>query len=250
MAPTQNEHLTTEQLSTSLDRQLSLEEQTAFDAHIVSCRQCQNKLADLRLTATLLQALPVEEVPRAFTLPESVPVTTDLPARHNATITPMPSRRGTQHTALRRSIRLVSALAAVLALCFIISGMLPLVSSGGMNSTSSTSSVGTYNPANKANPNATATGAEQSNHALHENPATVIAQGTENAHTGTQPGAATPTTHSDHSSNTNSSTGIQPTIDLSQPGVRLSIGIIVLAVSIIALILTRRRKVMTRSSTS
>ena len=143
MAQTQNEHLTTEQISASFDKQLSPQEQAVFDAHISSCQQCQNKLADLRLTATLLHSLPVEEVPRSFVLPHNVSILPERTIRQDAPVTALPQRQRPQRSVLRRSIRIVSTLAAVLALCFIISGMLPLLYSGAGNSASSTSS-GSY----------------------------------------------------------------------------------------------------------
>ena len=243
MAQTQNGHLTTEQLSASLDEQLSPQEQAVFDAHITSCQQCENKLADLRLTATLLHALPVEEVPHTFILPTTVSSVPDRTTRQNAPITPIPSRQRKQNTPLRRSIRIISTLAAVLALCFIISGLLPLIYSGTSNSATTSSGSSTLAPAHS---NATASGAEQPNHLQQPSAATATAQSTEKAQTRTPSSTSTSTSNRDHSANPNSGTVLQPTIDLSQPGVRLGIGIIVLALSIILLILTRRRRVATR----
>ncbi|HYB01082.1 MAG TPA: zf-HC2 domain-containing protein [Ktedonobacteraceae bacterium] len=242
MSQTQNEHLTTEQLSASLDKQLSSQEQAVFDAHIVSCQQCQHKLADLRLTATLLHALPVEEVPRSFMLPTSVSITPDRTTSQKATITPLPVRQRKQSTALHRSIRIISALAAVLALCFIISGMLPLLYSGAGSSTSTSSGSTTLAP---ERPNATASGAEQPKRVLQKGEATANAQATATGQARTPTSTATPASNSNHASNPNTGTIIQPAIDLSQPGVRLGIGIVVLALSIIVLILTRRRRVAT-----
>ena len=72
MAQLHDEHLTIEQLSAAFDKQLSPQEQAVFDAHISTCQQCQNNLADLRLTAALLRAMPEEAVPRSFVLPGSL----------------------------------------------------------------------------------------------------------------------------------------------------------------------------------
>ncbi len=243
MAQTQNEHLTTGQLSASLDKQLSPQEQVVFDAHIATCQQCQHKLADLRLMATLLHALPVEEAPRSFVLPGSISIAPDQMNRHNATITPLPSRQRTQPSPLRRSIRIVSALAAVLALCFIVSGMLPLIYSGAGSSATTSSSSGTFAPEHS---NATVPGVEQPNHALQPGEATAIAKSAGTANSRTPTSTATPVPNNNHASNPNSGAVTQPLIDLSQPGVRLSLGIVVLALSIIVLILTRRRRVVVR----
>ena len=146
MAQIHDEHLTTEQLSASFDKQLSPQEQAVFDAHISTCQQCQNKLSDLRLTAALLHALPEEEVPRSFVLPDNVSILPDRTIRQDAPVTALPQRQRQQRSVLRRSVRIVSTLAAVLALCFIISGMLPLLYSGAGNSASSTSSGSTFAP--------------------------------------------------------------------------------------------------------
>src|SRR5690242_11095288 len=130
VAQIHDEHLTTEQISASFDEQLSPQERAVFDAHISSCQQCQNKLSDLRLTTALLHSLPVEEVPRSFVLPDSISIFPDRTMRRGTPFTPIPQRPRTQRSVLRSSIRVVSTLAAVLALCFIISGILPFIYSG------------------------------------------------------------------------------------------------------------------------
>ncbi len=242
MAQTQNEHLTTEQLSASLDKQLSPQEQAVFDAHITSCQQCQHKLADLRLTATLLHALPQEEVPRSFVLPSSVSFAPERTASQNATITPLSTKQRRQNTSLRRSIRVISTLAAVLALCFIISGLLPFIYSGGGNSASTSAGSTTFGPVHSS---ATASGAEQPKSVLQKNQATANSQATATAQARTPTSTATPASNNDHAAHPNTGTLTQPVIDLSQPGVRLGIGVAVLALSIIVLILTRRRRAAT-----
>jgi hypothetical protein len=244
VAQAQNEHLTTEQLSASLDKQLSLQEQAVFDAHIASCQQCQNNLADLQLTATLLQALPATEAPRSFMLPTSASFSSDRSTSQKATITTLPARQRSHNSMLRRSIRIISTLAAVLALCFIISGMLPLLYSGS-GSTASTSSGGNISLVPE-HPNASSSSVEQPNHVLQKSEATANAQATATAQARTPTNTATPAPNNNHASNPNTGNYTQPAIDLSQPGVRLGIGIVVLALSIIVLILTRRRRVATR----
>ena len=69
---TQQEHLTTEQLSAFLDKQLTPQEQAFFDAHMQSCSRCQNALGELRRTVVLLHALPQPSLPRSFTLPAGI----------------------------------------------------------------------------------------------------------------------------------------------------------------------------------
>ena len=240
MAQTQNEHLTTGQLSASFDKQLSPQEQAVFDAHISACQQCQNKLSDLRLTAALLHALPEEEVPRSFVLPYNVSILPDQTIRQDAPVTALPQRQRQQRSVLRRSVRIVSTLAAVLALCFIISGMLPLLYSGTGNSASSTSSVNTMAPVNHG---AATPGVHQPNSVVPSAGSAATTAPTETAHSLSQNGTATVPSSSDHSANPGQNPAILPAIDLSQPVVRLGIGVLVLAVSIIVLIVTRRRRV-------
>ncbi len=243
MAQTQNEHLTTEQISASFDKQLSPQEQAVFDAHISSCQQCQNKLADLRLTATLLHSLPVEEVPRSFVLPHNVSILPERTIRQDAPVTALPQRQRPQRSVLRRSIRIVSTLAAVLALCFIISGMLPLLYSGAGNSASSTSSGSTFAP---VHPGVTTPGVHQPSNAFPAEGSATTNSPTETAHSLSPNGTATAPSSSDHSTNQSQSPAIPPIIDFSQPLVRLGAGVLVLAVSIIVLIVTRRRRVALR----
>ena len=59
-----------EQLSAFLDGELSEGERIALERHLQGCAACQHALAELRQVRTLLRALPVPALPRAFTLPE------------------------------------------------------------------------------------------------------------------------------------------------------------------------------------
>jgi len=236
-------HLTTEQLSASFDKQLSSQEQAVFDAHISTCQQCQNKLSDLRLTAALLHALPEEEVPRSFVLPSSVSIVPDRTIRQDTTFTPVPQRQRTPISILRRSIRVVSTLAAVLALFFIISGILPLIYHGGGSSTSTASSNSSYGKANTVHPTVTTPGVHQPNGVLPPVGSAVTTPPTETAHSLSPTGTATTRSSSNHSANQGQNLTFPPAIDLSQPVIRLGIGVLVLVVSIIGLIVTRRRRV-------
>jgi hypothetical protein len=237
-------HLTTEQLSASFDKQLSPQEQAIFDAHISTCQQCQNKLSDLRLTAALLHALPEEEVPHSFVLPSSISIVPDRTIRQDTTFTPVPQKQRTQVSMLRRTIRVVSTLAAVLALFFIISGMLPLIYHGGGSSTSNASSNSSYGEASTVHPAVSTPGVQQSNRVPPPVGAAATTPPTVTAHSLTPTGTATTKTSSDHSANQGPSLTVPPAIDLSQPVVRLGIGVLVLVVSIIGLIVTRRRRVI------
>jgi hypothetical protein len=63
------EHLTNEQLSALVDDRLAPDEQPLVRAHLADCGVCEGRLGELRLVASWLRALPVEEPPRDFRLP-------------------------------------------------------------------------------------------------------------------------------------------------------------------------------------
>ena len=243
MSQTHNEHLTTGQLSASFDKQLSPQEQAVFDAHIATCQQCQNRLSDLCLTAALVHALPEEEVPRSFVLPGSISIASNQTIRQDAPFTSITRRHRAQRTVLRRSIRIVSTLAAVLALCFIISGILPLIYNGVSNSATSASSSSTFGKANTIQPTVTIPGVQQSNRAIPQNGSAATAPPAETTHSLSPSGPAKTPSSSEHSANPGQSPTPQPAMDLSQPVVRLGIGVFVLAISIIVLIVSRHRRV-------
>ena len=144
---------------------------------------------------------------------------------------------------LRRSIRVVSTLAAVLALGFIISGILPLVYSGAGNSASTTSSNSTFGEASTVHPSATIPDVQQPNSALPPVGSAAKTPPTQTAHSLTPTGTTTTQSSLDHSANAGPGPATLPIIDLGQPFVRLGIGVLVLAISILILIITRRRRV-------
>ncbi|HLX39760.1 MAG TPA: zf-HC2 domain-containing protein, partial [Ktedonobacteraceae bacterium] len=80
MAQHNDRHLTTEQLSAFIDKQLAAEEQAACTAHLQTCQQCQQALAALRQTVMLLKALPQPALPRSFVLPTNLIVMPQRPA--------------------------------------------------------------------------------------------------------------------------------------------------------------------------
>ncbi len=159
MAQEQNRHLTTEQLSALLDKQLPSQEQARYEAHLRACQQCQTLLNDLRYAVALLHDLPQPTLPRSFVLtPEmlraaapveepvaSVPVTIQIEERRRQR---QHGQRGAQNQSqlrryiLPRTLRAMSTLVAVLGLLFVLSA-LPF-HPGGAGSASSGSS---YAPA-------------------------------------------------------------------------------------------------------
>lgn len=163
----QQEHLTNEQLSAYLDRQITSQEQASFDAHLASCAQCRDALAELRATVLLLRAMPRPEAPRSFTLPTSVSSVSSVPTASNITPFPTPAARQANHDtngragrpgrplhqpqaargsrvirpAFRRTVRVMSTFVAVLGLLFVLSGLLTNVHLGASNSAGSAPSA-------------------------------------------------------------------------------------------------------------
>jgi len=234
----QDEHLTTEQLSAFLDKQLSPPEQAVFDAHLASCQQCQSRLADLRLTVALVRALPQEEVPRSFVLPSRLAPVAERPTPRPATVTPVPQQRGARVYVLQRTVRVVSTLAAVLALIFILSGIVPAIHFGGggastASAPASTSlSRGTSAASNGATTPATKFGSAQA------------ADGTK---TPLPTPKLTPAAPEHSKTDTGTLSTVQPPtlppfLDLSRPEGRLALGALLLVLGIIGLLVTRRRR--------
>lgn len=131
-------HLTTEQLSALLDKQLSPQEQFDCAAHLRTCQQCQNLADDLRQTVALLQALPQPELPRSFVLtaPATVtPISERSIRRDTPAIASVRARSHSSQSYLQRSTRVLSAIAAVVGIIFIISSILANITHGGATST-------------------------------------------------------------------------------------------------------------------
>lgn len=240
MAQLHNKHLTTEQLSAFFDKQLSPEEQAVFDAHMSTCQQCQRNLADLRLTVALLRAMPEEEVPRSFVLPAAlapVPVRT---IRQDTTITPIARKQHARFNTLRRSVRVVSALAAVLALVFIISGLLPLLRFGANGSATSSAPASSYGAANPSHASASTPNVQKPTDVQSNARSVTVTSSPVPSQTPGPTGTAT-TKASTVAPNDQGPT-VLPALDFSQPVVRLSLGVLLLALSIIVLVVTRRRR--------
>jgi hypothetical protein len=240
VAQLHDEHLTTEQLSAFFDRQLSSEEQAAFDVHMSTCQQCQHNLADLRLTVALLRAMPEEEVPRSFVLPGVLTPVPGRAMRQDTTIRPAAKKQQVRFNTVRRSVRVVSALAAVLALVFIISGLLPPLHFGANGSATTAAPASSYGSANTphtavSTPNLQKTNGDQTNaRSATTTPSPVASQ---------TPGpTATARTKASTVAPTDQGPTVLPAIDFSQPVVRLSLGVLLLALSIIVLVVTRRRR--------
>ena len=153
MAKHHDRHLAVEQLSALLDKQLSAEEQAICEAHLQSCQQCQNALISLRQTVAFLHALPQPELPRSFVLPTGVTYLQDRPEREPTPIINQAERRRSRLSYIQRATRVVSTIAAVIGLIFLLSTVLSISHLSGGASTATTGSA----PNISANGNANST---------------------------------------------------------------------------------------------
>ena len=141
MAQEYDGHLTTEQLSAFLDKQFSAQEQIEWNAHLRTCQQCQRRLADLRQTVVLLHALPQVELPRSFVLPASTRLAPEhriqtvqkgaAVGERGGRVMPIAHDRPRNRSALQRSVRVLSTIAAVVGFLLIASGLLVGAHIGG-----------------------------------------------------------------------------------------------------------------------
>ncbi len=243
MAHQYSGHLTIEQLSAFLDKQLSPQEEAACHAHLRTCQQCQGMLADLRQTSVLLRALPQPELPRSFVLPANI---TSIPERFShteASVTPITrSRRNTWQVYLQRSTRVISTIAAVLGIILVMSGFLATLSFpyGGASTAASAPlpssappAFGLSTPALSQTPNADhaqGVSTNQKGQTLQQAP-------TENAAARSAPN----TKQSD-----NQGENVPLVLDLSTVTGREGAGALLLILGILGIVFTRRRQLVSR----
>jgi anti-sigma factor RsiW len=238
-------HLTTEQLSALLDQQLPSQEQAKYNAHLKTCRQCQNVMADLKLTVALLHGLPQPTLPRSFVLPATTAHAQEQPGHNIRPLTTTtrrtpPNRLG--HLA-RRSIRTISTIAAVIGLIFILSSFLTTHSFGVAGTSSSTGSIPVSGPGRgsaittphvKLSPNCVQSGTP---------PVQCSTQHTPAAAQGQTPGVTVPVTPTPQIKNQpKQNSTSSPAIDLNSPQVHLGLGAILLLIGVLGVALTRKRR--------
>ncbi len=238
----QDRHLTTEQLSAYLDDELSTEEQARCEAHLHTCKRCQQALTTLRETATLLHALPQPSLPRSFLLTENM-----LSATQSESEVKLPhvvgsvphslaerrAARGWSKTTLT-TMRSLTALAAVFGLVFLLSS---LSLHGGMGASSSTATTSSNNSGGSAS------GASNSSTGMSPHyQATHAAQATQRpSPTPTRVPAFT------SSNTTHSSSSSLPWLDLSNSGTRALVGLFLLFLAVLGVLLLRHQRQMTRA---
>jgi anti-sigma factor RsiW len=252
-----------EQLSAFLDKQLPLQEQAFVDAHLHSCEQCRLALVDLRATVALVRAMPQATLPRSFTLPVTV---TPLPiqAAREARQAAEPVRRQpVARSGLRRSLRFASAIAAVLGLLFILSGLLPAIAPGHSTGGAATLSSAPQNPSVSKGSQATPAVSDQAaSPGLFGTHVAGPTQTGQKGPTGSSPSAGTPVTQktqpgtptqaalqgtgSPPRGQTAVPPALPPYLDLGTLEGRLSLGLALALLGMIGLLVTRRRYQRTR----
>ncbi len=261
---TQEHHLTIEQLSAFLDRQLSPQEQAECDIHLQHCPHCQSSLAELHQTVSLLHTLPQPELPRSFLLSARTLSIAERSERQLASVTPIThSRSRSWQTYLRRSTRIISTIAAVLGIFFIMSSLLTTLLILPHGGAASTTSAPVFSPVQSLSPMPPSASSQFSNVAgPGQNPASPVRnprvtstsdQKETNAPTPVPTAVNTiiPTSRS-APSNSNGQQGyaqtqsVPPILDLSMPEGRAGVGFILLILGVLGAFLTRRRPARTR----
>lgn len=241
----QDQHLTTEQLSTFLDQQLAPEEQALCRAHLQNCERCQDVLDNLQQTVNLLRSLPQLEVPRSFALPADFKVTQITSARdtQQQVKQSMVRQERSAHklpTPLRRTLRVISALAAVVGLFFALSGLIAPLQSGASTSLTSAPRI----PSSSAG-SEQAQAPQASSHATDNRPngnsAPIGAPKVQSVNT--PPPQPQSTQISPPETNSTATGQQQPFLDFNQSGVRLSIGLLLVILGGMGFTLFAQRRI-------
>jgi hypothetical protein len=150
-------HPTTEQLSALLDGQLSSDERSQWDEHLKTCEQCQQELAELRLTVNLLRTLPQPELPRSFALPVNAPVTPIAAFSEHRAARGSAQRQRSRPVVLRTTANSLCAIAAVLGLFLLASALLASMHTMGTTTSMSAPAASSAQSSNASSGSARAT---------------------------------------------------------------------------------------------
>ena len=239
----QEQHLTTEQLSTFLDQQLAPEEQALCHAHLEDCKQCQKALDNLQQTVNLLRSLPLLEVPRSFALPVDFKVDQIAAYSNEQQVEQLTTKTKASPrklpTPLRYTFRALSALAAVIGLFFVLSGLVAILQPEvGMSLTASAPNPVSSSSGSQARevPQATSrvpTNNENTNPVLISTPTIQVVntpqpQSTQHVPAGANSPAAEP---------------LLPFLDIHQSGAYLSLGVVLVILGGIGFTLFARRRI-------
>ena len=249
MAQDNDRHLTTEQLSALLDKQLPVDEQAAYEAHLNTCRQCQRAMANLRQTVALLHALPQPTLPRSFTLPASAGYAPEEQEEREIVRPLRPvtttARRGSDNRRayiVRRTVRAISTIAAVIGLVFLLSSFVASLPHGG-GSSASTISAGTTNGASSSAGTLGPHAATTSPHSMTPNNQCDKNKASTSPCSVRTPITPTPTpapTSTPQTAGQNVQANAPP--DLNSPQAHLAYGAVLLLLGILGVALTRRKR--------
>ena len=242
MTKLNDEHLTTEQLSAFLDKELSSQEHAIVDAHLHTCQRCQLALADLRQTVAMLRALPTVEVPRSFTLPARIAAVQEQPVHSNPVVIPISQRKRARRNTVQGVIRAMSALAAVLGLIFILSSFAAALPQGGVTSSTSSGSANTAAPRET-----THNGSAPDQHQVHGSATQPGVRNSPSVRPSKTP-SPTPSHIAPGAAKQGTPTGAAPpgqaspvVVDLNEPAARLVIGAVLFVLGILGFAFARRR---------
>ncbi len=245
MATQHDDHLTTEQVAAFIDKQLSPQEQTTWNAHLQTCKDCQSRAAAMRQTVALLHSLPQPQVPRSFALPTNVTYLQERPQQEESATTNGRRNRPPGNYYVRRSLRALSTIVAVIGFVFILSSFSFAAFHGSSASNTSTTSSGQapFSGTAKTPREVMPRGSSPGNCEQYGSPAATC-----NASRGTAqpspPVVATPTTSQPANGNNEASEppGVSG-IDLNTPQGHLELGSALLLLGVFGFVLTRRKRV-------
>lgn len=228
MAQHNNEHLTIAQLSAYLDRELTSDELALFDAHLQTCQSCQQALTDLRLASSLLHAMPQVTTPRSFTLLLDLPTSAEG-VLHRGAHTPLNLAR--RQSTWRRSLRILSSVAAVLGLLFILTGLGGFTRISNSSSSSAVTTAGSSISSGSAPSSASSTKGEISPQVVPATRSTLPAGQTDHGVYTTSPPAQ---------STSGEPFSLPSALNPGLPEGRLVIGLLIFVLGILGFAATRR----------
>jgi anti-sigma factor RsiW len=240
-------HLTIEELSALLDGQLSEQEQVHCDAHLATCQQCSLALTDLRQTASLLRALPEPQLPRSFTLSTGVSYIQERRASSAVQADPAAiaapadqerqQRLRARRTTLRRTARALSLIAAVIGLFLLGTGVFAVLPRSANNANTATTGSSAGSSAPNAVPQQAATTVSTPSTVKKSNTPNVVAHGTLGPHIGPQARR-----NISHNAESPTAGPALPLPNLSTPLGQQEVGFLLVALGIIGLLLSWRRR--------
>lgn len=245
----QQRHCTTEELSAYLDGQLPTAEQATCEAHLRTCEQCQQTLAALRATVALLHAMPEPSLPRSFVLPLDAATPARAQSSQRVQLHPAPLHAAPAHTqrrggsrAIVNILRVVTTLAAVIGIFFLLSSITFPMSYGGASSASTAMPSSASNSSGSLAPNVTPGKSVNEHITPNAIQATKAAQASS-----TSPQTVQPTTSRENLHSNVSSRPLFALPDLTTSTGRLQVALFLLTIALLGFLLLRWQRQRTRA---